>query len=226
MNVELANNQSMARVKTTLKMISGNLPLQANLFKWKLVGAPTCLLCNAESEGFSHVQCWCPKLKESRIKGHHIIWEKIVDFLKRWAKPTFTFSTEEELTNLKLIKASNCSETTQAEWNQVCQDLDTALQEGAYSTIGGAVGDLIEQLKTHLPTLDDEASQDQSFDESLANWDFNLADQIPVIQNCRMSSSALKKEAIQVLRTACSEILTCKTAGFMDNHSILTICTR
>jgi ribonuclease HI len=82
---QLTKAQPSQRVRLTLQMIGGNLPVQANLFKWGKAPSPRCLLCQADREGFTHVQCWCPALKEVRIQVHHSIWTKLLALLREHA---------------------------------------------------------------------------------------------------------------------------------------------
>jgi len=68
---EMVRLRYTARKRRLLQAIAGSFPTQAVLYKWGITQSPACRLCGAQSETLSHVQCWCPALKERRIRAHH-----------------------------------------------------------------------------------------------------------------------------------------------------------
>ena len=134
-----------SRVKRTIRCISGTLPVGANLFRWKMAPTAGCRLCRADHEGFTHVQCWCPKLKEARIKGHHMIWREIVSALEEFAEPTYQFFTEMRMENLKSIMFLDMTTyaTALAEWAQAVDKLNDILASLPALQITGKLSDIV-----------------------------------------------------------------------------------
>ena len=70
---EMTRLRYSAIKRRLLQSIAGSFPCQAVLYKWGLSKSPACLLCGAQSETLAHIQCWCPALKERRIRAHHAL---------------------------------------------------------------------------------------------------------------------------------------------------------
>ena len=70
---EMTRLRYTARKRRLLQAIAGSFPTQAVLFQWGIAHSPACRLCGAQSETLAHVQCWCPALKERRIRAHHAL---------------------------------------------------------------------------------------------------------------------------------------------------------
>ena len=153
---QLGASQPTATVKRTLQMISGTLPLQSNLYKWKIAASPACLLCNAGNEGFTHVQCWCPALKEARIKGHHLIWRNIMSFLTKTASASFCFFTEERMESLANLDIGQSDSEAGREWSKACTELEPAFAMARQAQAGGALGRILERLTHCMSMLDDD----------------------------------------------------------------------
>ena len=56
-----------------MKSIAGIFPCQALLHRRGKSVSQQCLLCRGEAETISHIQYWCPALKEARIVAHHAL---------------------------------------------------------------------------------------------------------------------------------------------------------
>ena len=147
----LPNNALKRRVLQTL----GNAyPTQLNLHRWKLSPTTTCTLCNGTRESMAHLQCWCPKLAEARIKAHHHVWREV------WASVTqcscrnssseWTFAIEttvESLTGLRPAPGRHA--VMQHEWEAALQGLtdeETQGEETDQDKAWKGLGKLIEEL--------------------------------------------------------------------------------
>jgi ribonuclease HI len=84
----LERMQPSTQKKQILQSLANSFPCNALLFKWGIVPSAACALCGCPAETQSHVQCWCPALKEARIRAHHNLaqrlWRGIEDATKKW----------------------------------------------------------------------------------------------------------------------------------------------
>ena len=67
-----------AQRRRLIHTIAGGFPCQALLHRWGRPASHQCLLCRGEAETISHIQNWCPALKEARIMiaAHHALAAK------------------------------------------------------------------------------------------------------------------------------------------------------
>ena len=106
-------------VRRTLQVIGGTFPSQSNLYKWGLVAGPQCLICNARHEGFTHIQCWCPELKEIRIATHHKIWKRLIGFFQEYSNG-LQFFAEQVIGCLGDMKVNFQTRELKDEWTSAC----------------------------------------------------------------------------------------------------------
>ena len=85
-----------AKRRRIMQTIAGVFPCQALLHKWGKAASPQCLLCGGGPETISHIQNWCPALKDARISAHHALAAMIFTALQ--AHSTGRWQLHRELT--------------------------------------------------------------------------------------------------------------------------------
>jgi len=84
----MARMRNGAQKRRLLQTVAGVFPCRALLHKWGKAPSPTCLLCDSAAESVAHIQCWCPVLKDARIRAHHsiagVLFELLVKHSAEW----------------------------------------------------------------------------------------------------------------------------------------------
>jgi len=98
----MAGMRNGAQKRRLMQSIAGVFPCRALLNKWGKAQSPTCLLCNGDAETIAHIQCWCPALKEARIRAHHSVAGVIFERLRRHPL-NWQIHTETPVSSLRAI---------------------------------------------------------------------------------------------------------------------------
>ncbi len=128
-----SSEQARERACSRVPPRAGAFPCNAVLHKWGIAPSPACALCGHPAETQSHVQCSCPVLKETRIRAHHNLaqrlWKGIRDASKGWI-----ITTEQTVAGLQglqqpeeLIPEWQCAwdELTDLKLDGEGEDMDT-----------------------------------------------------------------------------------------------------
>ena len=63
-----------ATLRHIMQTIARVFPCQALLQRWGKAASPQCLVCRGGgAETISHIQNWCPELKEAHIAAYHAL---------------------------------------------------------------------------------------------------------------------------------------------------------
>ena len=189
LKAQLTAAQPSQLVQHTLQMIGGNLPVQSNLFKWGKAPSPRCLLCPADREGFSHVQCWCPALKEVRIQVHHSIWTKLLSLLREHAHD-YLFWREAEIQSLPTLCLAAADQAVAAEWRRAGHELERQLNMLDNMPVGA------------LDTVHSRAeSWGSELEQGLVPQDLNgkVIELRGEVSSCRICPKELKRELYAML---------------------------
>ena len=122
----LQSMKTSACKRRVLQSLAGVFPCNAVLFKWKLADSPACLLCRGASESLAHIQCYCPALKDARIRAHHNLaaklWGRLAQAPSRWE-----IHREVSVASLSCVEAPlDCRDT----WQRTCDELAESDLEG------------------------------------------------------------------------------------------------
>lgn len=116
----MAGMRNGAQKRRLMQSIAGVFPCRALLNKWGKAQSPTCLLCNGDAETIAHIQCWCPALKEARIRAHHsvagVIFERLRKYTSNWQ-----IHTETPVSSLRAIDTPPDLYDT---WNRMVDELE------------------------------------------------------------------------------------------------------
>ena len=113
--------------KQILQSIASAFPGNAVLSKWGVVPSAACRLCGHHAETQGHIQCFCPALREARIRAHHDLaqrlWKGITDATKAWM-----ITTEKTVAGLQgLPQPEDCLGDWQRAWDEM---VDAHLEGG------------------------------------------------------------------------------------------------
>ena len=93
---------------------------QALLHKWGRSASPQCLLCGGEAETVSHLQCWCPLLKEAHIAAHYALAAIIFRAFQAHSEGRWQFHIEVAVGSLRAIPVPR---DLYDMWNRLIDDL-------------------------------------------------------------------------------------------------------
>ena len=117
----LADMRHGAKKRRITQTVAGMFPCQALLHRWGRAPSPQCLLCGGEAETVSHIQCWCPALKEARIAAHHAIAERIFTAFQSHGAGRWQFHIETAVGSLRAIQIPL---DLHGRWNRMIDDLE------------------------------------------------------------------------------------------------------
>lgn len=104
-----------------MQTVAGVFPCQALLHRWGKSPSPQCLLCCGGAETVSHIQNWCPTLKQARIAAHHAIAEMIFSALQAHSASRWQLHRETAVSSLCAIQVSL---DLYDMWNRMIDDLE------------------------------------------------------------------------------------------------------
>lgn len=150
MGAELAALPNGATKRRVLQAIGSCFPTQAKLHLWKLSNTAECSLCHRGNETLGHLQCWCPRLSEARIKAHHHVWRAIWAVMTDRDLQHWSFAMEETADGLAHMPAPAEHAAAQREWHTKLGTLagdDMVLSEGDEEAACRALGELADALR-------------------------------------------------------------------------------
>ena len=147
---ELAALPNGAKKRKVLQALGGCYPTQTKLRLWKLSNTSECSLCHGGDETLAHLQCWCPKLSDARIKAHHHVWRSTWAAITDRDLPDWSYVMEMTAERLAELRAPTKHAAAQSEWLSKLSTLtdgDTALEEEEEEGACHALGQLVRDLR-------------------------------------------------------------------------------